>query len=100
MRIIKSANDYAALNFIVEGANARDDLPRAIVFVNALQKCHGVAHRLREIVGPALRDEIGILHAKQTASARASTWERFRRGDLHVLVATEAAAMVSVNGQS
>ncbi|KAI0744526.1 P-loop containing nucleoside triphosphate hydrolase protein [Earliella scabrosa] len=93
MRFMKSANDYAALDFIVEGAKARDDLPRAIIFVNALQKCHGVAHRLREIAGPALRHEIGILHAKRAASARASTWERFRRGDLRVLVATEAAAM-------
>ncbi|KAI0756499.1 P-loop containing nucleoside triphosphate hydrolase protein [Daedaleopsis nitida] len=93
MRYMRSATDYAAVDFIVEGAQTKTDLPRTIIFVNAIPKSHAVAHRLREVVGDALRDQIGILHAKRSDFTRADEWELFRIGQIRILVATEAAAM-------
>ncbi len=95
MRLMKSGSDYAALDFIVAGAQEVEDIPRTVVFVNAIPKCHAAAHRLREVAGPSLRDQVGILHAKRGTLSREDAWETFKQGKVRVLVATEAAGMVS-----
>ncbi|KAI0634115.1 P-loop containing nucleoside triphosphate hydrolase protein [Trametes polyzona] len=93
VRYMRSASDYSALDFIVKGASKASDLPRTLVFVNQIHKCHAAAHRLRGIVHGSLRDSIGILHAKRCEKSKADAWEEFRVGHTRVLVATEAAAM-------
>ncbi|CDO69447.1 hypothetical protein BN946_scf184817.g7 [Trametes cinnabarina] len=93
LRFIKSASDYDALSFIVEGAQHATDLPRTIVFVNELSKCHAAAHRLRQRVAEPLQSAIGHFHAKRAQSAKEEALEGFRDGRIRVLIATEAAGM-------
>ncbi|KAI0371404.1 P-loop containing nucleoside triphosphate hydrolase protein [Pilatotrama ljubarskyi] len=93
MRYMRSASDYSALNFMVEGAKNPEDLPRALVFVNAIQKCHAAAHHLRGLVDEHLRNCVGVLHAKQGSLTKEDEWRRFRDGHIRILVATEAAGM-------
>ncbi|TBU29390.1 P-loop containing nucleoside triphosphate hydrolase protein [Dichomitus squalens] len=93
LRVMKSASDFTALDFIVAGATTREDLPRTILFVNEVWKTHAVAHRLRAVVRGGLRDEIAILHARRTEHSKREIWRRFKNGEVRILVATEAAAM-------
>ncbi|TBU45558.1 P-loop containing nucleoside triphosphate hydrolase protein, partial [Dichomitus squalens] len=93
LRLMKSASDYAALDFIVAGATTREEIPRTIIFVNAVSKTHAVAHRLRAKVGELLRDEIAILHAHRAEDSKREIWRRFKDEEVRILVATEAAAM-------
>ena len=94
MRLMKSASDYAALDFIVASATTREDLPRAIIFVNDVSKTHAIAHQLRSLVGEELRDEIKILHARRGEFSKTETWRIFKENRARILVATEAAVMV------
>lgn len=100
VRYIKSAHDYRAVRFVVKGATKKTDLPRAIVFVNAVQDAHAIAKQLRDEVGPPLAAHIGVYHARRAAGAKTEAWGMFERGELRVLVATEAAAMVSCPSKS
>ncbi|EJF67504.1 P-loop containing nucleoside triphosphate hydrolase protein, partial [Dichomitus squalens LYAD-421 SS1] len=93
MRLMKSASDFAALDFIVAGAEKREDIPRTIIFVNDVSKTHAVAHRLRAMVPDPLRPEIALLHARRSEDSKRETWRRFKEGEVRILVATEAAAM-------
>lgn len=95
VRYMKSADDYDALNFIVEDVDTLEKLPRGIVFVNNLPAAHAVANHLRKKVGSMLGAHIGVLHAKRSPFAKSDEWERFERGEIKLLIATEAAAMVS-----
>lgn len=94
MWLMKSASDYAALDFMVTEATTRDDLPQAIIFVNDIAKTHAIAHQLHMVVGPALCDKIVILHAWQGEFLKSETWLRFKDNKARILVATEAAAIV------
>ncbi|KAI0629149.1 P-loop containing nucleoside triphosphate hydrolase protein [Trametes polyzona] len=93
VRFMRSGSDYEALDFIVRGASEAKDIPRTIVFVNEIFKCHAAVHRLRQVVGSALGECIGFLHALREESAKHDSWVKFQRGDVRVWVATEAAAM-------
>ncbi|TBU21645.1 P-loop containing nucleoside triphosphate hydrolase protein [Dichomitus squalens] len=91
---IKQEIDFAALDFIVAGAEKKEDIPRTIIFVNDVSKTHVVAHRLRAMVPDPLRPEIALLHARRSEDSKRETWRRFKEGEVRILVATEAAAMV------
>ncbi|TBU36417.1 P-loop containing nucleoside triphosphate hydrolase protein, partial [Dichomitus squalens] len=93
VRLMKSASDYAALDFIVAGAKSRENIPRTIIFVNEVSKTHAIAHRLRAVVGDLLREEIAILHARRAEHLKRETWRRFKNREVRILVATEVAAM-------
>ncbi|KAJ8481720.1 hypothetical protein ONZ51_g5811 [Trametes cubensis] len=96
MRFMSSASDYSALDFVVENAKEPRDLPRTIVFVNTLNRCHAAVHRLRQRVPEALKACIGFYHAKRASASKVDTWAKFVDGRIRVLVATEAAGMFGV----
>ncbi|KAI0630350.1 P-loop containing nucleoside triphosphate hydrolase protein [Trametes polyzona] len=93
VRFMRSGSDYEALDFIVQGAVEAGDLPRTVVFVNKIFKCHAVVHRLRQVAGEKLGPYIGYLHALREERAKQDSWEQFRDGKVRIWVATEAAAM-------
>ncbi|KAI9069772.1 P-loop containing nucleoside triphosphate hydrolase protein, partial [Trametes sanguinea] len=93
MRFMKSGSDYSALDFIVKGVKEAKDIPRTLVFVDEIHKCHAVTHRLRGIAGEHLRDYVKFYHAQRVQSAKDDVLELFRNGQVRVLIATEAAGM-------
>ncbi|TBU36469.1 hypothetical protein BD309DRAFT_995594 [Dichomitus squalens] len=138
VQLMKSASNYAALNFIVAGAVNREDLPCTIIFVNEVKKMlaavqvqrandrvkeerererhrridkrtkphPGLKHKPKRLVairtkeqvavvrGP-LWEEIVILHAHWVEHSKHKTWWHFKEGEVRILIATEAAAMVN-----
>lgn len=94
MRLMKSEDDYGALDFVVRDAQLPEDLPRAIIFVNHVSTAHAVAQRLRKASSFDSTAYIDILHSRRAPDAKAKAWEKFASGQVRILVATEAAAMV------
>ncbi|KAI0349171.1 hypothetical protein OH77DRAFT_1499650 [Trametes cingulata] len=96
MRFMKSGSDYTTLDFIVSGARQPAELPRTIVFVANIHKCHAATHRLREVAGNSLAEHIAFYHAKRAESGKEHALEALKSGEIRVLIATEAAAMFGV----
>jgi bloom syndrome protein len=71
-----------------------DDIPKTIVFTNSVNQTQVICRYLRERLGPQFHDYIGYLHANRTAKAKHKIMKRFRKGQIKILVATEAAGMV------
>ncbi|KAI0054415.1 P-loop containing nucleoside triphosphate hydrolase protein, partial [Artomyces pyxidatus] len=92
VRRMKSATDYAALDFLVKGATTADDLPRAIVFVDKIEHAHRIMNRLHSLV-PALKDSIDLLHARRSELSRKLSVHDFKHERTRIYIATEAAGM-------
>jgi bloom syndrome protein len=72
-----------------------DDLPKAIVFTNAVKKTQVICRHLRRRYSH-LRGAIDFLHAHRTAKSKRRIMKEFRKGKIKILVATEAAGMVRI----
>ncbi|KAI0056258.1 P-loop containing nucleoside triphosphate hydrolase protein, partial [Artomyces pyxidatus] len=92
VRRMKSAEDFAALDFLVDGAKTAEDLPRAIVFVDKIEHAHRILNRLHELV-PALKDSIDFLHAWRSELSKQVAVHDFKQGNTRIFIATEAAGM-------
>lgn len=101
VRYMKSAQDWKAIDFVLDklrnkqDSATKDDIPHAIIFVNKRTDTHAVAKRLRDLLGPSLEDYVGIFHAVRSPKAKLETWDNFVAGKIQILVATEAATLVS-----
>ncbi|KAI0038310.1 P-loop containing nucleoside triphosphate hydrolase protein, partial [Auriscalpium vulgare] len=92
VRKMKSATDYAALDFLVEGARRAEDLPRAIVFVDKISQAHAILNRLRKLV-PGLEESIDLLHARRADLSKEISVHDFKNTRTRIYIATEAAGM-------
>lgn len=88
---------YAALNAVLpkpEDVKNATDLPKTIIFANAIEKTHAICQHVRKIYGSRFNKSIAYLHAHRTRRAKHSVMRKFRQGKIRKLVATEAAGMV------
>ncbi|KAJ7782372.1 P-loop containing nucleoside triphosphate hydrolase protein [Mycena maculata] len=93
---MNSAKDYAAINAHLpkpEDVRSTADLPKGIVFTNAVKKTQIITRHLRRLYHHLPRSSIDFLHAHRTAKAKRRVMRDFRRGKIKILVATEAAGM-------
>lgn len=84
------------LNFVVQG-NRRSDgtIKKTIIFVNEIKHTWLILNHLRSLIP---RDEHHFLttyHSDRDLASRRYDMELFRQGQICVLIATEAAGMVS-----
>ena len=96
MRIIRNATDFSALDFIVEGAQTPDELPRTLIFVNKIDDTQLAWKRLQEILPVHLRSQVSFLNSRRTRRARQHVLNSYREGHTRVMVVTEIGGMVSV----
>ncbi|KIJ10154.1 hypothetical protein PAXINDRAFT_86470, partial [Paxillus involutus ATCC 200175] len=95
---MRNASDYGALlELIVEGVSSPEDLAKTIVFTNSIQKTLEIQRFLHSHLPICCYPYIDIFHAHRTARLKHRTLERFYRGHIKLLVATEAAGMVCGN---
>ena len=95
---MKNASDYEALlELVVKGVASPDDLTKAIIFTNSIQKTLNIMKFLRENLPVAYNHQVDIFHTLQSVRSKKCTLERFRHGLIKILVATEAAGMVSAH---
>ena len=95
---MKNASDYEALlELVVEGVASPDDLTKTIVFTNSIQKTLDIMKFLHESLPSTCAHHVDIFHALRLMCLKNRTLEWFRRGLVKILVATEAAGMVSAS---
>ncbi|KAJ7199856.1 P-loop containing nucleoside triphosphate hydrolase protein [Mycena pura] len=92
-----SAKDYAAVKMHLPNpadVHSPDDLPKALVFTNAVKKTQILAAQLRCHYSHLPKGTVDFLHAHRTAKAKRRVMRDFRKGKIKILVATEAAGIV------
>ncbi|KAL1746002.1 P-loop containing nucleoside triphosphate hydrolase protein [Schizophyllum fasciatum] len=94
VRFINSARDYSALKDLLSvDAQERKDLVKTIVFVNSRNGTQEVCREVRRLLPRRLRRYVDFLHAVRKDWTKRKIMQRFRRGRIRILIATEAAGM-------
>ena len=70
--------------------------PKTLVFSNTVNVAQSLVQEVRDHYGPAFRDKVDFLHAHRTKKAKNRVMKCFRMGRVRILIATEAARMVSL----
>jgi superfamily II DNA helicase RecQ len=95
---INSSDDYEALRpLLTGGVSSHGDLQKTIVFANTVIGTQTTCKKVRLFFPKPLRKYVDYLHSLRTPAAKKRVMRRFRRGKVMILIATEAAGMVSSN---
>jgi superfamily II DNA helicase RecQ len=95
---IDGSKDYKAIRGILPDPttiSTAANLPKTLIFTNAVNLTQVVSRDLRLHYGASSRQHISFLHAHRTAKAKHRVMKLFQEGTVRILVATEAAGMVS-----
>ncbi|KIK90692.1 hypothetical protein PAXRUDRAFT_47526, partial [Paxillus rubicundulus Ve08.2h10] len=92
-RIILNAIDTSTLNFVYEGAESMDDLPRTLIFVNKVLDSQLVWRRSQEILPTHLQQSVDYLNAQLSSQSKTLALQCFRDGWTMVLIVTEICSM-------
>lgn len=95
---MKSSRDYGAVDAQLPDPatiHTPADMPKTMVFTNAIKKTQILCRHIRQLFPNLPRHSIDFLHAHRTAKAKRRIMKQFRKGKIKILVATEAAGMVS-----
>ncbi|KAG9084024.1 hypothetical protein FS749_005560 [Ceratobasidium sp. UAMH 11750] len=77
------------------GLDATSILPMTIIFVDKRTLAFKILAVFRNLLPPALVDQVEVYHALQSDIAKAYAAQRFEQGKVRVLICTEALTMVS-----
>ena len=93
---MRTANDFGALDFLVDEALPVSGQPlrRTIVFFNTRDLAYKGSKYLKQLLPEASHQEINFLHAGRNRRARRKVLRDFREGNVNIVCATEAAGMV------
>ncbi|KAG9310613.1 P-loop containing nucleoside triphosphate hydrolase protein [Chiua virens] len=92
-RIVPNATDTSAADFVYEGAESVDDLPRALIFVNKVLDSQLLWRRSQEILPIHLRQSVDYLNARRSSQSKKLVLRRFQGGQIKVLIVTEIGGM-------
>lgn len=97
-RMTYPVNEFNDLDFIVNGDNRHPNgsLKKTMVFANEISTTHRIAYHLRSLLPPSQHHLVQFYHAQRSRRSKEIVMEQFVRGEVLILVATEAAGMVSV----
>ena len=97
---LENSNDFAALNALLplRSVSCAADIPKTLIFANTRRMTlHIWSHLCQQLRLPTVgRLPIAFLHAYRRRRARIKVMEAFTSGEVRILVATEAAGMVSL----
>jgi superfamily II DNA helicase RecQ len=94
---LRTANDFGALDFLADEALSGLPLRRTIVFFNTRDLAYKGSRYLMNLLPEARQHEINFLHAGRNRRARCKVLSDFRKREINILCATEAAGMVRSN---
>lgn len=95
---IHGSDDYEALQpYLADNVKTVEDIKKkkTIVFTNTVNGTQMTCKKVRQMFPKPLRRYIDYLHSHRTSRAKARVIRRFRNGKVTILIATEAAGMVS-----
>ncbi|KAF9472847.1 P-loop containing nucleoside triphosphate hydrolase protein [Pholiota conissans] len=81
------------LSHTIPSHSARSHLSKTIVFVNAVLLSQIAAREIQQWFPNHLRKCVDYLHAYRSPQAKQRVMDSFRRGEIKILIATEAAGM-------
>ncbi|EGN97848.1 hypothetical protein SERLA73DRAFT_56613, partial [Serpula lacrymans var. lacrymans S7.3] len=93
LRIIAGSTDYSALDFIVKDAQAANEIPRALIFVNTVSQSQAGFRRLHRIVSDQLKSQISYLNARCSPRTRKTVLCDFCEGKIRVMFVTKIGGM-------
>ena len=91
-----SPRDLRILDFILEPDGSGATYMRTIVFVNSRDHAHQIYEHFQALAPEDKKSQIDFLHSMRSMRAKKDVMRRFRKGQVNILVATEAAGMVRV----
>jgi len=93
---INGLDDYESTrSHLAEGVSSADDFKKTIVFTNTVNRTQRTCKKVCEFFPKSLRKYVDYLHAHQMLAAKKRVMQRFHQGKVKILIATEAAGMVS-----
>ena len=88
--------DYdSLLPFLKPDAESPKDLPKTIIFTNAVNTTQFISHHIHKQFMWHFQSSIDFLHAQQTVRAKNRVMKWFQHEKIRILVATEVAGMVN-----
>ncbi|KII90327.1 hypothetical protein PLICRDRAFT_106921 [Plicaturopsis crispa FD-325 SS-3] len=91
---IKSTNDYTELKrLITTGVISPEDLEQTVVYIDSVTSTQHLVREIRSWFPNDFHDAIDCLSSRRTEFAKGDVMERFSKGVVKILVATEAAGM-------
>lgn len=97
VRVMKhSQASKADLRFVIpDGAKDAQDIPVQLVYCNSRVHCEDGADMIRDFLPPTIsRDCVAFYHAKIGKARKRELEELLRKGEVRVLVCTDAVGMV------
>lgn len=92
---MKSSTDYDAIFDLLPQTTTCDELPKTIIFANSVNETQVICRELRRRYPSDMYACFDYLHAHRTPKAKRRVMAKFRKGKIKILIATEAAGMVS-----
>jgi superfamily II DNA helicase RecQ len=94
---INASDDYEALRpLLAHNVTSREHLEKTIVFAHTVNATQMTCKKVRLFFPKPLRKYVDYLHSLRTPTAKRRVMRRFRQGKVMILIATEAAGMVSL----
>jgi len=94
---IDSSSDYDALRAHLcrtPNPTCREDIKKSALFGNTVMGVQVTTRKIREWLPNHLKSCVGYVYSIRTSGARRRVMERFRKGEILILVCTESAGMV------
>ncbi|KAJ7320972.1 P-loop containing nucleoside triphosphate hydrolase protein [Mycena albidolilacea] len=89
-------SDLEALEFLIRtrgSENAIIELVQSMVFFDDINLAMEALEHLRDLLPPHLRGSIALYHSRRSKRSKQIIMDKFRKGEIKILLATEAAGM-------
>ncbi|KAK7031813.1 P-loop containing nucleoside triphosphate hydrolase protein [Favolaschia claudopus] len=89
-------SDLDALNFLVDAQGSEDaiiELIQSMVFFDDINLAMDALEHLRDLLPRHMRGAIALYHSRRSKRSKRIIMEKFRKGEIKILLATEAAGM-------
>lgn len=96
VKVVKSAEDVEALKEFFTGPyNNREEIEQTVIFVDERILAQVVCREIRKWLPPELRDSVCFFHAGRTKGSKRRVMKKILSGHYRIMIATDAAGMVS-----
>ncbi|KAL1686921.1 P-loop containing nucleoside triphosphate hydrolase protein, partial [Schizophyllum commune] len=78
---------------VINAHTKRTDIDKGIIYFESEAQCRSMAQELRKCLPAHLRDSVFAYSSNLSEKAKQQCWDRFMKGEIRILCATDAAGM-------
>ena len=78
---------------VINAQTSRTDIDKGIIYFESEAQCRSMAQELRKCLPAHLRDSVFAYSSNLSEKAKQQCWDRFMKGEIRILCATDAAGM-------